>query len=126
VLDGSRTSGHRFLIAFANSRQYGNGLVIAPDADTRDGLLNAIVVNDGAAATQLWRARRLFVNRLAPAEGVLRVKVRAASVEGPVLSGHVDGEPFEASGRLDVRVEPGAITLAGLAASRSRSAFQSA
>jgi diacylglycerol kinase family enzyme len=126
VLDGSRTSGRRFLIAFANSRQYGNGLVIAPDADTRDGLLNAIVVNDGAAVTQLWRARRLFVNRLAPAEGVRRLTVRTATVEGPVLAGHVDGEPFGVSGRLDVRIEPGAITLAGVAAPRSRSAFQSA
>jgi diacylglycerol kinase family enzyme len=120
VLDGSRSSGRRFLVAFANSRQYGNGLVIAPDADVRDGLLNAIVVDDGGPAVQLWRARRLFVSRLAPASGVRRLTVRTGSVEGPALSGHVDGEPFDTAGRLDVRVERHAIVLAGVVFTKSR------
>ncbi len=80
VADGERLTGRLFLVAFANGRQYGNGLVIAPDGDPCDGLLNAIVVDDGSAFSQLWRARRLFINKLGPARGVRRVKVRAASV----------------------------------------------
>ena len=108
-------NGHRFLLAFANARQYGNGLVIAPDADPGDGLLNGIVVDDGRALRQLWRARRLLVNRLRPAEGVRRMPVREASITGALLMCHVDGEPFRASGRLEVRVEPGALRVAGLA-----------
>jgi diacylglycerol kinase (ATP) len=113
VTDGSPFSGRLFLVAFANGRQYGNGLVIAPDADPADGLLNAIVVDDGTAISQLWRARRLFVNKLGPAGGVRRVKIREASVESTELFCHVDGEPFETSGRLDIRVEPGGLSVVG-------------
>lgn len=110
---GTRLEGRRFLVAFANSRQYGNGLVISPDADPSDGLLNAIVVDDGSALRQLWRARRLFVNRLGPAEGVRRLRVQSASVTGGFLRCHVDGEPFEARGTIEVTVRPGALRVAG-------------
>ena len=78
-IDGERFDGHRFLLAFANARQYGNGLVIAPDADPGDGLLNGIVVDDGRALRQLWRARRLLVNRLRPAEGVRQIDALGAT-----------------------------------------------
>ena len=50
-----------------------------------------------------------------PAEGVRRMPVREASITGALLMCHVDGEPFRASGRLEVRVEPGALRVAGLA-----------
>ncbi len=112
--DGQQFDGPLFLVAFANGSQYGNGLVIAPDADPCDGLLNGIVVNEGSTGSILWRARRLFVNKLAPARGLRRLAVRSASIEGTTLLCHVDGEPFEASGRLEVRVEPSALRIAGL------------
>jgi len=116
VLDGAPSAGRRFAVVFANSGQYGNGLVIAPDADPRDGLLNVVVAADGSPLRQLWRARRLFVRKLAPTHGVLRTRVRTASVSGDALLCHVDGEPFRAAGTLDVRVEPGALRVVGPAA----------
>jgi len=115
TLQGEALAGRRFLIAFANCRQYGNGLVIAPDADARDGRLNAVVVDDGPALRQLWRARRLFVRPLQKAEGVRRVLVGTATIAGRSLQCHVDGEPFEATGTLAVRVEAGALRIAGSA-----------
>ncbi len=116
VTDGTRSTGPLFLAAFANGCQYGNGLVIAPDADPSDGVLNAIVVADGSPFRQLWRARRLFLNKLGPAHGVRRVTVKEASVASSRLYCHVDGEPFEASGRLDVRLEPKALRIMGVPA----------
>jgi len=114
VTDGQRFTGRLFLVAFANGCQYGNGLVIAPDGDPSDGLLNAIVVDEGSAMSVLWRARRLFINKLGQARGIRRLVVRSASIASDTLYCHVDGEPFEASGRLDIRVEPGGLRLAGL------------
>jgi len=102
-------AGPRFLVAFANGREYGNGLIIAPDARLDDGFVNAVVVAGGSPVRQCWRARRLFWRRLAPAEGVLRSTVRTAQITGEHLHCHVDGETFEASGTLEVRVEPGAL-----------------
>jgi YegS/Rv2252/BmrU family lipid kinase len=110
---GSRElAGPRFLVAFANGREYGNGLLIAPDARLDDGLVNAVVVAGGSPVRQCWRARRLFWRRLAPAEGILRATVSSAQITGERLQCHVDGETFEASGTLDVRVEPGALRVA--------------
>ena len=111
-LDGERLSGSRFLIAFANGRQYGNGIVVAPDASVTDGWLDAVVVAGGSALRQFWRARRLAVGRLRPAEGLFRTRVRHARVSAPKMLCHVDGEPFEAAGELLVSVMPGVLRVA--------------
>lgn len=113
TVDGSEWSGRCFVIAFANGSQYGNGLMIAPDADPFDGRLNLVLVEDGSPLRQIWRARRLAVDALRPTEGVRREYVREASVTGQRLVCHVDGETFEASGRLDVEVRPSSLIVAG-------------
>lgn len=111
-IDGQRLSGQRFLVTFANGRQFGNGVVIAPDADLRDGWLNAVIVAGGSPFRQFWRARRLAVGRLRRAEGVLRLRTRQARVSGELLVCHVDGEGFEASGDVDVSLAPQALRVA--------------
>lgn len=113
--DEAAFTGERFVVVFANAREYGNGLVIAPDADPCDGRLNMVVVEAGPVWRQIWRARRLAVRRDRPAGGVDRRTITRARVSGDLLCCHVDGESFEASGSLDVRVVPGAVRVAGLA-----------
>src|SRR6185503_15382448 len=46
-IDGAAEEGKRFLIAFANGREYGNGLILASDASVRDGWLDAVIVEAG-------------------------------------------------------------------------------
>ena len=109
-LDGRSMEGPRFLVAFANGRQYGNGLVLAPAADP---VLDAVIVDSGTPFRQLWRARRMGIRRHAPAQGLHRFKVQSASVSGPTLACHVDGETFHASGTLNVRLEPRRLLVKG-------------
>jgi len=113
-VDGTRFDGPRFVVAFANCREYGNGLVLVPNADPTDGKLDMVMVTGGSALRQFWRARRLSFRRLAPAEGVHRARVSSASITGDRLQCHVDGQPFDASGTLRVSVRPGAIRIAGV------------
>jgi diacylglycerol kinase family enzyme len=98
--------GPCFLLAFANCRQYGSGIVIAPNADPSDGLLDLVVVAGGSPLVQFWRARRLGFRRTAPARGVTRGRITSARVAGEYLLAHVDGQTFEARGELSVRVVP--------------------
>lgn len=107
-----RVEGPCFVIAFANGREYGSGLVLSPDASPADGYLNMILVAGGPAWHQLWRARRLAYRRLAPAEGVRRSRLTSASVSGDVLHGHVDGQTFEERGTLTVGIRPCALLVA--------------
>jgi diacylglycerol kinase (ATP) len=100
--------------AFANAKQYGNGLVLSPDADPTDGWLDSVVVDDGPAWRQIWRVRRLAIGKRRPTRGLHRRRVRAASVSGDPLVCHVDGETFETSGTLDVSIRPGALRVAGI------------
>jgi YegS/Rv2252/BmrU family lipid kinase len=112
--DGETHTGDYLIVVIANGREYGNGLVIAPDANPRDGLLDAVVVNAGAPWRQLWRARRLLVGRSNEIAGVWRGRLTAGSISAPRLQCHVDGEEFETSSTLDVRVAPGALQVCGL------------
>jgi diacylglycerol kinase (ATP) len=108
-LEHETSDATRFLIAFANGREYGGHLVLSADADPSDGLLDAVVVDDGSVVRQMWRMRRLAIGVRRPAEGILRYRVRGAKVSGDRLVCHVDGETFETSGTVEVRVAPAAL-----------------
>jgi diacylglycerol kinase (ATP) len=111
VCGDAHRSGRKFLIGFANAPEYGNWAVMAPDADVRDGLLDVLLIEAGHPLSQVWRARRLFWNRRAPAKGVERLRTRTARVSADHIVYHVDGEPFETTGTLDVRVRPQALNV---------------
>lgn len=111
LCDDERRAGRKFLIGFANAPEYGNGAVLAPDADIRDGLLDVLIADGGSPLRQIWRARRLFWNRRAPAEGLERLRTRTARITGDRMVAHVDGEVFEAGGALDIRVVPLALAI---------------
>lgn len=111
---GERFEGPRFVVAFANGREYGNGLVLVPNASPTDGQLDMVMVAGGSPIRQFWRARRLSFRRLAPAEGVWRARVTTVSITGDALQCHVDGQPFETSGRMEVRIKAGGIRIAGI------------
>lgn len=116
ALSGLSREGTHFLIAFANAPEYGNGVVIAPDADPTDGWLEAIVVETASPVRQLWRARQLFFGRRRPAKGVHRLRVKEGTITADRLICHVDGETFEATGEIRVRLEPAALLIAGVRA----------
>jgi len=101
--------GQKLLIGFANGPTYGNLAVLAPDASFCDGLLDVVLVSGGSPVRQFWRARRLFWNRRSRAEGIERVQVAHVTVRANPLVGHLDGEPFEASGELEIGVRPRAL-----------------
>jgi diacylglycerol kinase family enzyme len=110
--ENHRLDGPCFVAAFANCQQYGSGIVLAPDADPADGLLDMVLVTGGPAWRQMWRARRLGFRRMAAAEGITRAQITSATVSGQHLHAHVDGQTFEASGALEVRIAPKALLIA--------------
>ncbi|MEO6222876.1 MAG: diacylglycerol kinase family protein [Vicinamibacterales bacterium] len=101
--------GRKLLLGFANGPTYGNLAVLAKDASLRDGLLDMVLVTAGGPLRQVWRARRLFWNHGRAAEGIERARVARATVTADLLVGHLDGEPFEASGSLEIGVRPQAL-----------------
>ena len=112
VLDGEEIVTTAMLIAFANGREYGNRIRVAPGAKLDDGKLEVIVVEDRAPMARLWHCRHLAFGTIERAPGIIVRGGATASVEtdGDIIY-HLDGEIGRARGRVDVRVLPQALTV---------------
>jgi diacylglycerol kinase (ATP) len=110
VIEEDRVEHRAMLVAFANGRQYGNRLLIAPGARLDDGLLEIVVVEPLSLAAIAWRLPALFRGTLQPGRGV---SMRAAKEVWIRTSGaipfHVDGEPRLGRDQLHVRTIPAAL-----------------
>ncbi len=105
-------SARAFLLSFANGRQWGNGAIIAPDAELDDGLLDAVVVEDRGRGSVLRALPRLFQGAIATVPGVAITSVVSAVVSGPgPLCYHADGESFRGGSTVAVRVLPRVLRL---------------
>lgn len=92
--DGRDRSVRPLLIAIANSRQYGNGALIAPEAVLDDGKLDVVVVNYLPAWRVLMHAPKLFAGTVAKVPGVSITRTsRLGIASDAALVYHVDGEP---------------------------------
>jgi len=88
------------LISVANTRQWGNGALIAPGAIMDDDRLDVVVIPPHHPVTVLANLWRLFAGSIAAWKGVETRQVRAATITAtPPAPVHVDGEPL---GRLSV------------------------
>ena len=108
VLDGETIVSDALLIAFANGREYGNGIRLAPRARVDDGVLEALIVEDRNPIARLWCGRHLVLGTTDRAHRVFSRSIGSATIEsdGEMLY-HVDGEIGRARNRIDVRIRPG-------------------
>jgi len=110
TLDGVVRDRRALLIAFANGREYGMGMRIAPSARLDDGLLEACVVDDRSVAARFRDARHFALGSIDRAPGMTIQRVRTAVVEAEgAIEFHLDGEPGVAHDRVTITIRPGAL-----------------
>lgn len=111
TIDGETRHHPALLIALANSRQYGNGAIVAPDASLSDGHLDLVVIQTRSPLTTLWEARRLFNGTIANSTNVEMRRITQVTITGQrLLCLQVDGEPVtNAEVSLTVRLHPSAL-----------------
>jgi diacylglycerol kinase (ATP) len=97
-------------VAFANSRQYGNGAQIAPHALLDDGAIDLVVVDVLSGWGLLSRLPAFFRGRLEEGPNLLMRRATALSISAtrPILF-HVDGEPRSGPETVTLRVHPRAL-----------------
>jgi diacylglycerol kinase (ATP) len=110
TLDGEAFVSKALVIAFANGREYGNRIRVAPQALVDDGKLEAVVVEDRGAFSRLWAGRHLALGTADKAARVVLRSIESARVEtdGDILY-HLDGEVGRAHGAVTVRIRPGVL-----------------
>ncbi|HET8799172.1 MAG TPA: diacylglycerol kinase family protein [Thermoanaerobaculia bacterium] len=101
-----------FVIAVANSGQYGNNARIAPLASLQDGLLDVVIVDDTHLLDAAFLLARLFRGTLHRASGVTMLKTAEVVIRrASAGAAHLDGEPVMLGAELRVRVRPASLRL---------------
>ena len=110
LLDGEEIVTSALLVAFANGREYGNRIRLAPHARMDDGKLEALVVEDRGPLSRLWSGRHLAFGTADRAARIIARSIESARIEteGDMLY-HLDGEIGRASGSITVRIRPRAL-----------------
>src|SRR5919198_730696 len=107
VLDGEEVHSHALLIAFANGREYGNGIRLAPHARMDDGKLEAVVVEDRNPLARLWGGRHLVRETTHLAAKITLRSIERADVYSDVpIRYHLDGETGQAEHHVRVCIHP--------------------
>jgi diacylglycerol kinase (ATP) len=98
------------MVCIANSRQFGGGAIIAPDARVDDGTLNLVIVGARPAWRALCELPALFRWGVTSLVSVWSLQIRDARVTtSEIQPVHVDGELVEASHVITARVHPQAL-----------------
>ncbi len=103
-----------FNVAIANGRYFGGGMMIAPDADPSDGLLDVVALADMSKLESALLSQHIYQGKHLGREGVSVARGKRVEAE-PLAKGtevlvDMDGET---PGRLPLRAElaPGALRL---------------
>lgn len=109
TVDGVRHDYTGYMVSIGNGRSYGGGMLVAPNADLADGLLDVIMTARASKARFLLTAPKVFSGRHLAEPMVSEARGREVRVEAdrPLLV-YADGEPV---GGLPVTltVRPGAL-----------------
>jgi diacylglycerol kinase family enzyme len=110
--NGATKRQRAFVIAVANSGQYGNNARVAPLASLQDGLLDVVVVDDTDFINAAFLMARLFSGSFHRAAGVTSLQTTEVTIKRPAAGpAHLDGEPLTLGEELHVRVVPRSLRL---------------
>lgn len=116
--DGLTLDQAAFLIAVANSDQYGNDCFIAPRAGVDDGQLDLTLIQPVRLRDALPLAVRLFAGSVDRSPRAVCHRARSFRIESDTPGYfHTDGEVHETSGSLLVEVKPASLAVQVPAAS---------
>lgn len=103
---GNKETLSAIMITIANSSQFGNNAIIAPNAIIDDGKLKMCIVKK----FPLWRAPKIawlmMTRRIHRSKYIDIIEIKKATIKQPKKLIHVDGEPIKMARKIKVRVLP--------------------
>lgn len=100
------------LVAMGNTKSYGGGMLICPDADHHDGILDVTVLERMGRAKAALKFMKIFDGSFVEEQGVNTYRAKKVRIEmtdkgGQHINGYADGDLF-APLPMEVEVVPGA------------------
>ncbi|MBD3377060.1 YegS/Rv2252/BmrU family lipid kinase [candidate division KSB1 bacterium] len=110
--DGKQVIVPALLVTIANTKQWGNGAIIAPHAHVDDGLLDVCILHRLTFLYALYHLPKLFTGKIDKIRKYERYQTNHLEIirekPGPF---HSDGEPGIADAHLFLSVEPSALNI---------------
>jgi diacylglycerol kinase (ATP) len=112
VANGETIRRKAFVVAVANSGQYGNNARVAPLASLRDGLLDVVIVSDASLVGTVMLLARLFSGTFNRSQSVTTIQTSEVTIRrANAGAAQLDGEPVTLPAELTVRVNPKSLKL---------------
>lgn len=92
TFDGEPFDADLTLAAFGNTRSYGGGMLICPDADPRDGMLDATMVASASRTKLIRLFPTVFKGTHVDLDEVQTKRAKVITVECPDINAYADGE----------------------------------
>jgi diacylglycerol kinase family enzyme len=110
-LDGVESSLEGYSVIVANSKAYGAGMFIAPDADLTDGLFDVVTISDSSRLRFLANLPKVFKGKHldAPTVQVSRAKSVVIEADRP-FTVYADGDPL-CELPAEITVRPAAVSV---------------
>jgi diacylglycerol kinase (ATP) len=110
--DGKQVVAPALLVTIANTRQWGNGVIIAPSAEPDDGMLDICIIHRVKFLYALYHFPKLFTGKIDKIRKYERYRTNELEIirekPGPF---HVDGEPNDALTTLRVSIDHKALRI---------------
>jgi len=110
--DTGSINAQAFLLTFANTSQYGNNAIIAPEADPSDGFITGCILGAFPLFAIPGLGRKLFSGSIHRSKYMTTLNSKMLVVERENEGfAHVDGEPIKLGKTLTVRILPGSLKI---------------
>ena len=107
TIDNQSYSNESFILAFANSSQFGNNATISPLASVCDGQMDICVIRKVSLMHALGFAGKMFTGRLHKSAFVKIINAKQAVFSFPApMPYHIDGEGKGCSSDFEVKIIP--------------------
>jgi diacylglycerol kinase (ATP) len=111
IVDGKQIFTKALVIAFANSSQYGNNIIVASQAKLQDGFLEMVIVKEVpvyALPQFIMSLKQGTVHKSSYAE---TIRFKEAKIKKEQFQAHFDGEPVLFTEEVNVKVVPGSLKI---------------
>ena len=110
IANGKTINGRAFIIALANSSQYGNNFNIAPNAKSNDGLVNVMIFKKPSIFVAPYVIWQIFRGKSISTKYCTEVVSNSFVLQHPNQPIHLDGEATRFNtAELDIQVKPSSL-----------------
>jgi diacylglycerol kinase family enzyme len=110
TLDGKDYSKEAFIVAFANSSQFGNNAQVAPQASVCDQLIDVCVIKKVPISNAIGFAHKMFTGQIEKSSFVEILQAKKIRIHFPqAMPLHIDGEAVPPESDFNIEIFPASL-----------------